>query len=221
MAGEVSKEVENGQPTRRHPKIISKLAGLGLAATAAASLLTGCGTSAESKGVPSSSDVANGSTLSLDVTDLGRENVTIVYANKDINHLTVRTIGDGVVPEKFDAGASNVRSLGEITDFALEKVVGAEDDLKMYPKVTAYLVSNNGEENLPGDMENLYAIPVIMPDTNTPESPEPTETNANFVPNGSGEVPGFGQGLAVGELNPQGQFVVLGYLPNAQDVTLK
>jgi hypothetical protein len=221
MAEDSSEKGEGGQQKRRNPKILSKLAGWGLAATAAVSLLTGCDTSAKGKGELSSSEVPNHTTLLLNVSGQGQEEVIIVYANGDIDPLKIRTTDGVLVTKGFNAGDETARYLGEITDPSLEKIEDSTNDIIIYPKVTGSLVSNFGAKDLPEDLNNLYAIPVIMPDTSTPEGPLPTETNANFVPGKPGGVVGFSQGLAIGRLNSEDQFTVLGYIPSAENVTLK
>jgi len=170
------------------------------------------------------SEIQNGTVISLGVGNEGKKNIHLFYANDDLSKLSNRQSKD-VIP--FSNGAETVRTLGEITEPVLKKVIGKNSSLpdnsivSVYPTASGSQINSVGKQGLPEE-EGIYALPVITKkiDYMQDESPVPSEKNMNA----SGildvrNLKEFGQGLAIGRLDSE-NFIVLGYVCDARAVEL-
>jgi hypothetical protein len=175
---------------------------------------------------PTFIDVAKNTKVSLDVSGEGSKNITLNYLNSDIDSLRIRqTKGVGeAVP--FQKDAKTVRTLGEITEGRLRKVVGKNSFLDkditvgVYPTFMGFLNKTEGRQDLP-DTEDIYALPIIVANMSYLGDKAPSEENKNIsTVKDWRNIREFGQGLAVGKLDSDNQFLILGYVCDARAVEL-
>ena len=171
------------------------------------------------------SEIPGGTKFPLNVDGKGDKDIYLFYANEDVSKLCVRR--EGTV--KFNDGAETVRTLGEITEPVLKKVIGKNSSLPedtmvgVYPTARGSQINSVGKQGLQEE-EGIYALPVITKkiDYMQDGSHVPSEKNMNAptVPDVR-NLKEFGQGLAIGRLDSDsGNFIVLGYVCDARAVEL-
>lgn len=208
-----------------------KMLGIGATSLVVTRLLTACEKLTTEELKLSFKEINTGDSLPLNVNGEQPRNISFQYANKDIDKVQVRQ-KDGVdITVPFNGEAETVRMLGEISDPTVYKIIGKNSELPseinvgVYPTVLGNKRIIEGRQDL-SSLGDLFAIKVIVSGDATRNyemGDPPVERNKGgaYVNADWGEIDDFGQGLAVGKLDSENRFTMMGYVCDARAVNLE
>jgi hypothetical protein len=175
-------------------------------------------------------EIEKGDSLPLNVSGESPRNIRFQYANPDISKIQVRQKEGVDSAVRFSNTTETVRILGEISDPTLYKVTGrnpgldTERGIGLYPKVTGDSLPDSGRNDL-NITERTFALPVIVKNMSYfgEDDKAPAEINKSnsYSRTDWRNVPEFGNGLAIGTLESNGIFTVMGFVEDARAVALK
>lgn len=183
-----------------------------------AAVLPGCAESSSFK------EIKDGDKLTLNVGEKGNEEISIRYANSGIDHISMRQKAGKEDKLPFKDGENTERLLGEALELNCYRAIknpglGKEITIGIYPKLTGFLRSMEGREDLNLDRSNLFVLPVIVAHQNYTGVEAPSETNKK---GGNQRLTKFGKGGAVGVYDDtKKELKIIGYLGDISALALK